>query len=104
MANCMRKIIVGLLALLMLPVVFSFEWENLCTNNVTLRKSLNYTNCNSTSCDTGNSTFYKNCEFGCDNVTQSCKPSSYSVNLNFLFIFGGLVFIILMMIILKKSK
>lgn len=100
----MRKLIIYLLILFMLPVALSFEWQNSCINNVTLQRSLNYTNCNSTACDIGNSTFYKDCEFGCDNVTQACKPSPYSWNLNFLLIFGSFSFIIILLIVFKRKK
>lgn len=98
------RTIVYFLILLMIPSVLSFEWGNSCINNITLQRSLNYTNCNSTVCDVGNSTFYKNCEFGCDNVTQTCKPSPSNVNLSFLIIFGGMAFIIIIILIIKKLK
>jgi hypothetical protein len=78
----MRKLIVFFLFLLILPIAFSFEWQNSCINNITLQRTLNYTNCNSTVCDIGNSTFYKDCEFGCDTSTQSCNSSPITQYLN----------------------
>lgn len=95
----MRKLILCLLILLMLPAALSFEWENSCINNVTLQRSLNYTNCNSTVCDIGNSTFYKDCEFGCDISTQSCNASLFD---QYLFVGLGLLALIIIIVILIK--
>jgi hypothetical protein len=95
----MRKLIVFFLFLLMLPSAFSFEWQNSCINNITLQRSLNYTNCNSTACDIGNSTFYKNCEFGCDSSTQKCNDSPFY---QYLYVGIGLLAIIIIIVILIK--
>ena len=95
----MREIILCLLILLMLPIVLSFEWENSCINNVTLQRTLNYTNCNSTACDIGNSTFYKDCEFGCDNSTQSCNLSPINQ-----YLYVGIVLLVLVLIVIIIVK
>ena len=98
----MRKLITLSLILLLLPIVYGFEWQNSCINNVTLQRTLNYTNCNSTSCDIGNSTFYKNCEFGCDSSTQSCNLSPIMQYSEIGIVL--LVLVIILVIIAKVSK
>jgi hypothetical protein len=56
----------------------ALDWQKLCLNNQTLRTYTNYTSCNTTYCESGNISFYKDCEFGCDTSTNECKPSTFN--------------------------
>ena len=71
-----------------------------CSDENTLMQYWNYTNNDSWY----TSSAFKYCHYGCDNKTFDCNPSPYSVNLNFLVIFGALAFIILIIIVIKQKK
>lgn len=92
--NKIGLFIIGFL-LLPSPVLAS---TNICLDNTTLQRTLNYTF--ETDVVMKNLTITKNidCQFGCDNVTHSCAPNPVTKNLWFgggilalLFVIGLIV-------------
>jgi len=65
--------LIFLIFLLSIPIVYAFDWEITCQDNATLKRYMNFTSCNSTACEYYNITQLKECEFGCDNVTNICR-------------------------------
>jgi hypothetical protein len=94
-----KIILLSMLFLIPIQVLALDIWNNQCLDNITLRSYTNYTACNSTSCDYGNNSFYKDCEFGCDSSTQSCNSSPIN---QYLFVGVALLIIIFVLIVIIK--
>ena len=80
--------------------VLSIEYEEICIDNVTLSRYMNFTSCENDVCTDYNFTQYKTCEFGCDNVTNVCRKAEiyeyadYFTVLLILIITAGLMVLI----------
>lgn len=71
-----------------------------CVDNETLMKISNETRCIDNKCTINLVENYEYCNFGCDSVTQSCSPDTFTVN---MYLIGGFIlFIIIMAILFKK--
>lgn len=89
-------IIIAFVLLLAAPVFASIS--DTCLDNITLQRNINYTF--ETDVNVKNLTITKNedCQYGCDNVTNTCAPDPVSMNLWFgggmlalLFIIGLII-------------
>lgn len=97
----MHKLIL-LIPLIFLTIVSSvtaLQYRNICSNNQTLNKFMNFT-----ACETGNCTIYNfsqdvQCEFGCDNVTNSCRQSTIT---EYGYYFGFIVCLVIIAGIILK--
>ena len=69
----MKKLLIPLMILLLLPFSNAIGYENICIDNTTLEKFMNFTSCEGNTCTIYNFTQYVSCEFGCDNVTHNCR-------------------------------
>lgn len=101
----MKKLILLLMILFLLPICNALDYRNHCDNSSYLRKTMEFTSCEGNNCTDYNFTQLIQCEFGCDNSsTHQCNPSPYSWSLNSLFISGGAIFILVFALFLIKKK
>lgn len=78
--------------------------HNICTDNETLGHNVTYTITIDQNQSIVNVWVNEPCEFGCDNITQTCNPSPSNVNFNFFIIFGSMAFIILLLVVIKQKR
>lgn len=71
-----KLILMTLFIMAMFPSVLGLQYRNICNNEYTLNKFMNFTACENVTCINYNFSQVVQCEFGCDNVTQSCRSSS----------------------------
>lgn len=83
--------------LFIINTVFALDYRDICLTNTTLQKSINFTTCEEGNCTDYNFTQTKICEFGCDNVTHSCRQpqiveyAEFFGSLSLLLILGGIL-------------
>ncbi|MBU1613641.1 hypothetical protein KKC87_04440 [Patescibacteria group bacterium] len=86
------------LAMLM-PQVFAQQSVRQCVDNETLSVQFNETRCIDGICKEFSRDTLQYCNFGCDSVTQTCSPDSFTVN---MYLVGGFILFIIIMAILFK--
>lgn len=77
-------------SLFVFDAVFGIQYREVCDDTSNLRRFMNFTTCerNSTGysiCTDYNFTQLKECEFGCDNITNTCRESQITEYGNFFF-------------------
>jgi hypothetical protein len=81
--------------------VVNFHNSEYCIDNSTLQHNITYNYCVGSNCRLMIDIMNEPCGFGCDYQLNECKKAPY---LNALYVFGGIVgFIVLMLILLKLS-
>ena len=90
----MSRIVLILLILLFIPMVYSLDFEEKCYNTTHYEKFTEFTSCENNTCTDYNFSQIYECQFGCDNVTESCrKPEIEEYGLYVLIFFGLLIII-----------
>jgi hypothetical protein len=98
----MYKLIPIILIVLFIPSVMALQYRNVCNDNQTLNKFMNFTACENVTCIDYNFTQNVNCEYGCDTTTNSCNQSPIYQYLTVGIIL--LVITIIIIIIVKVSS
>lgn len=79
------------LFMVILPSVLALQYHDVCLNDQTLNKFMNFTACENVTCIDYNFSQNVLCEYGCDNSTMTCSPSPVQ---------GYGIFIVIIIIIL----
>jgi len=99
----MIKTLIVILIISILLICPVFSTTNQCLDNVTLRRNFNYTFQTDTNAKNLTITRNVDCQFGCDNVTHSCRESPIMEYSTFFVIVVGLLIIFGVMIKLYKK-
>jgi len=90
----MRKLMVISLIIFFFSPVLALQYRNTCDNDQTLNKFMNFTACENVTCIDYNFTQLVQCEFGCDNSTQTCRQSPINEYSNYFFVLIGIIIIV----------
>jgi len=72
----------------------ALTWETVCNDTSKLRYYMTFQTCESNNCTDYNITQYRNCTYGCDNSTNSCKPNIVESNAYYFLIIVAIVILV----------
>jgi hypothetical protein len=100
----MRKLILVALSFvfIIIPPVLALQYRNICLDNQTLNKFMNFTSCENVTCIDYNFTQNVDCEFGCDTSSNVCRQSP--INEYLLLGVILLIIVIIILILIKVSR